>query len=490
MPDVRIAIVDNGVDEVFLKKPLEYKVLITEDGDCIPDNSDMEHVSFLHGTTCAQIIEKYFPEGNLSSVKVLDEKGTGLLTKLLPAMEWCLQNQINILNVSLGSMHFQDRDQIRTLINEYAVKGLIVIAATANSGYVSYPAALSHVIGVAIDRDAYNDFTGNGHLGIDVLVPGEQELISGEKKITAQKSNSYAAPYITALIGKLAMEKPMINIYIAKLALASIIEEHKVYLSPVYEEPDWIHNALIKTTGRKSRAEYYFNAVDEKAVEEMRHADVIHSIDTVVIDDLSKVEGGSFNNKNIIYLGKEKVKQPNTNKFFWSSENRLKQILNREHIEIEAEMEHELKIPVILCEWKDEIDEMFLLSQLKKSFGKGGYYLYTISFCAESVLYDLEYIPEEVLEEKYISSLYRFIYWQTHYKQNDAVLIGSPLYFGKQKLCLQDKIDLKITLERCEIGYRTLFLYEDIAVGDVRSPEIDTEYIQTIFRKIREVLGE
>lgn len=479
MHGVKIAIIDNGVDEAFLKKPLEYKISVTNEGKCICDNSSMEQVNFMHGTTCAMIIEKYFPECTLSSVKILNEDGTGLLTTLRPAIEWCLQHQVKIINLSLGSVHFKDKNLIRTLINEYSAQGLIIIAATSNSGYVSYPASLSHVIGVAIDSNEYNNFTCNEHLGLDVLVPIEHELIIKNEKMVASKNNSYAAPYITALAGRLYYETPSLNVYGIKRALHSAAEYQKIHFLSSYDEPDWIHTALVKTAGSKSQAKYYFNTSDETVPEGTKR------IDTVIIDDLSEIKEGAFHDKNIIYLGNEKVDSPLTEGFFWSSQNRLRQILNSAC----DEKEPEFNIPIILCEWKKGLDEMFLLSELKKNFYKDGYHIYAVSFHTESVLYDLEYIPEKALEKEYESSFGHFIYRQTYYKQNDALLFGLPPELIHKSALLQSWADMRITFEQEKQDYQVSFLSEDIALENIRFKEIDYESIQMVFQKIKEILG-
>lgn len=480
MHSVKIAIIDNGIDETLLKKPLEYKIFITNEGKCVSDDSNMAQVSFMHGTTCAMIIEKYFPECTLSSVKILNEDGTGLLSKLGPAMEWCLQHQIKIINLSLGSAHFKDKGLIRTLINQYSVQGLLVIAATSNNGHVSYPASLSNVIGVAIDGNEYNNFADNRHLGIDVLTPAEHELLIGSEKMAVQKSNSYAAPYITALAGKLSFEMASLNVCEIKRALQSAAKYHGIHLLPGYYEPDWIHTALVRTAGPGSSAEYYFNTADETVPEGTSR------IDTVIIDDLSEIKECDFHDKNIVYLGNEKLKRPLTDRFFWSSQNRLEQILN----DTDDENESELNIPIILCEWEEDIDEMFLLSELKRSFYRDGYHIYAVSFHAESVLYDLEYIPEEVLEKEYESTFNRFIYWQTYYKQNDALLFGLHHKLKQKTAQLQDRADLRITFDRWKTNFRVSFLCEGIVAGNILFEKMNSPSIQMIFQKIKEIMAE
>ena len=91
------------------------------------------------------------------------------------------------------------------MVNQYANKGLIIIAATANSGYTAFPASFSNVIGVKA-KDTFNiDAEGLRDKGVDFAAPSEHKIWFGGNDITLQKSNSYAAPYVTAMAGRLML---------------------------------------------------------------------------------------------------------------------------------------------------------------------------------------------------------------------------------------------------------------------------------------------
>ena len=48
--------------------------------------------------------------------------------------------------------------------------GLIIVAATANSGFVTYPASLTNVIGIATTDSPLNYFKDYMQMGIDSVV--------------------------------------------------------------------------------------------------------------------------------------------------------------------------------------------------------------------------------------------------------------------------------------------------------------------------------
>ncbi|MFR2620997.1 MAG: S8 family serine peptidase [Clostridia bacterium] len=97
---------------------------------------------FLHGTICAMIIGLNCADAELYSYKLLDNTGKGNVDDLKSAFDWCLMNNIRLVNLSFGTTHFKDKGIIRQLVNQYANKGLIIIAATANSGVYGFPGIL------------------------------------------------------------------------------------------------------------------------------------------------------------------------------------------------------------------------------------------------------------------------------------------------------------------------------------------------------------
>ncbi len=82
----------------------------------------------------------------------------------------------------------------------------------------------------------------------------------------------------------------------------------------------------------------------------------------------------------------------------------------------------DINIPIIICKIDKWQDEMLWLFKLRKYFGDDGYNIYPISETIESVLYDMEYIPKQLLRKKNMDQIHNFLYWQTYFNQSDAVL--------------------------------------------------------------------
>ena len=390
----RIAGLDNGADEKILAL-CGLPDIIQQNKGNISDEEDL----FLHGTNCAMIIGLNCADAELYSYKLLDNTGKGNVDDLKSAFDWCLMNNIRLVNLSFGTTHFKDKGIIRQLVNQYANKGLIIIAATANSGYTAFPASFSNVIGVKA-KDTFNiDAEGLRDKGVDFAAPSEHKIWFGGNDITLQKSNSYAAPYVTAMAGRLMMEQSWINnVWQIKKHLYQ-----KFRGKCVQYIPDWIEKGWIAGKVLKSKAEVYFEvAAKEEA-------------DTVILYD--KNEFNEYREKHIVYLGNEIAEQPDTQCFFWSRRNRKEQILCS-RIKKES-----INIPVILIKSDKEQDQIWWLTELRKCFEAEGYNAYAISTEQESVLYDLEYIPFAV-DEDISNKIGDFLYWQTYYNQSDLIICG------------------------------------------------------------------
>ena len=331
--EIQIAVIDSGLNEKLLdRKKIRNRFEVDENNDFIEERSMSKASDFLHGTICAIIIEKYCPDAVFNSIRILNQNGTGGVEKLEPALEWCCKNNIKIVNLSLGTTHFKEKDILKKLINRYTYKGLVFVAAISNIGYFTFPASFTNVIGVANVESPLSYSKDYIHLGIDTVTISEHIIMLENKEHKTSPSNSYAAPYICALIAnKLSNDKTLDIVKLKRYAK----EQSHIEMTVDSYEPDWIYRAYISGRGTMSRAEYYFETVTGV------YDEIQGKIDTV-----------------IAYSG--------------------------------------LEVPVVILAVEDVIDKFYILTELKRAFANGGYNAYTIGMEPECVLYALEYMPEPV----------------------------------------------------------------------------------------------
>lgn len=473
MREDRIAIIDNGINrDLICKDKIQAQIVIDENNRCIEDKNEIQITDFQHGTFCALIVEKYNSHCILNSVRILDRNGKGGIEKIEPALEWCYQHNIRVVNLSFGTTNFNECEKLKKLVNKYAYNGMIIVAATANSGFVSYPASFTNVIGVATIGSPLSYSKDYMQMGIDTVVPSEHMVKMFDEEIRTSLSNSYAAPYVCALIAnRLNIDKAL---DIKKLKEYAREQSRTEMVGGVYE-PDWVYRAYV--TGRKktSRADYYFETVSGEFNE------IREEVDTVIACSVSDLESLDAKNKNVIYLGKEDIYNIDVHGFFWSRETRQQQILNNHY------QGNSLEVPVVVLAIETAIDSFYILTELKRAFACDGYNAYTIEMEPECVLYGLEYMPEPVSDYEAWKT---FIESQVFYKQSDLVIWCVPLDDKEKFLKVYPDCDVEIIL--CNEGENILakFSFENEKIEKRISRLLDREEIEEIYHIIETKLTE
>lgn len=469
----RIAIIDNGINrDLICKEKIQAQVVIDENNRCIEDKNEIQITDFQHGTFCALIVEKYNSHCILDSVRILDKTGKGGIEKIEPALEWCYQHNIRVVNLSFGTTNFNECEKLRKLVNKYAHNGMIIVAATANSGFVSYPASFTNVIGVATKDSPLNYARDYMQMGIDTVVQSEHMVKVFDEEIRTSLSNSYAAPYVCALIAnRLNIDK---TLDIRELKKYAREQSHTEMVGGVYE-PDWVYRGYV--TGRKktSRANYYFETVSGEFNE------IWEEVDTVIACSVADLESLDAKNKNVIYLGKEDIYNIDVQGFFWSRETRQQQILNNHY------QGNSLEVPVVVLAIEEAIDSFYILTELKRAFACDGYNTYMIEMEPECVLYGLEYMPEPVADYEAWKT---FIESQVFYKQSDLVIWCVPLDDKEKFLKVYPECDVEIIL--CNEGENILakFSFENEKIEKRISRLPDKKEIEKIYHIIETKLTE
>ena len=243
-----ITIIDDGINQnLYATGELQYNLHIT------PELEICKRVGYdpflpSHGTTCAAIIKKYAPDAVLSSIKILnDESRKGMKAQLIKALEWCADNGVRLVNLSLGTIDFKDFIEVEKAVNYTVEKGVIIVAACNNLNIFTCPASLESVIGVKCDcskklRKQKYIYNANMTDGVDLTACGSHKLTkyNGETKITSA-CNSFAAPAITALVYNMIKNEPNISIYEIKRKLKKKLVKPSICITNFLKRNNYSH---------------------------------------------------------------------------------------------------------------------------------------------------------------------------------------------------------------------------------------------------------
>ena len=172
---------------------------------------------FGHGSQVASIIKGQIGMANgctLYNLKwVTDVGGTGTEAKLIEALQYCIDNNIDFVNVSLSVF---ETTEITAKLNECRAAGVIVIAASGNSSTVAntfYPARLENVIAVnTVKEDGTLHYLSYLPAGtIDIACNGYQNEVVDKNGTLTQISagTSFSSPFFTAMC---AVEKQRLGL--------------------------------------------------------------------------------------------------------------------------------------------------------------------------------------------------------------------------------------------------------------------------------------
>lgn len=202
---IKVAILDTGIDLDHLDLQANIKGQVNMISPLKSGNDDNGHGTHVAGTVAAVDnaigVVGVGSEISLYAVKVLSKTGSGWLSDLIEGLQWCINNRMEVVNMSLGTssdnQSFHD-----AIINAYQA-GVTLVAAAGNNGAsggsVDYPAKYPETIAVsAIGQDnrlaAFSSFGPE----VDLAAPGVNiKSTYNDGYYKTLNGTSMATPHVT-----------------------------------------------------------------------------------------------------------------------------------------------------------------------------------------------------------------------------------------------------------------------------------------------------
>lgn len=205
--NIKIGILDTGIDRA-------HPDLHVSAGRNFIDNNSNYQDDNGHGTHVAGIIASLnndigtlgiAPNSSIYALKFLDTNGEGSTTDLAAAIDWAIQQDLDILNMSFG---LSGSDPIITNLLDKAYKNdMLIVGAAGNEGVnsVAFPAKNANVIAVsAINKQKRLASFSNTGPQIEVTAPGvgvKSTYLNNQ--YTYMDGTSMATPYVTGYLALL-----------------------------------------------------------------------------------------------------------------------------------------------------------------------------------------------------------------------------------------------------------------------------------------------
>jgi subtilisin family serine protease len=220
---LRIAVIDSGVN------PGHPHISGVAGGVSIVGPDEIEEDSFLdvlgHGTAVMAAIQERAPEAEYFAVKLFHKSLRTSTPALLAAIEWAIAKGVDAVNLSLGTLNFEYEGRFRTLVENAAARGTILVSAREAGDKICLPGCLPGVIGVKVDWDCprtryrFQDEEG----GRVYYASGYPRSLPGMPRERNLHGISFAVANMTGFVLRARESHPMDDIQAVLAAEAAVI---------------------------------------------------------------------------------------------------------------------------------------------------------------------------------------------------------------------------------------------------------------------------
>ncbi len=260
---VKVGVVDSGIDPSHPKVgPLAGSVEFAFDPQgeivCRAATGDLSG----HGTACAGLIRRKAPTAALYSLRILDTSQRADLRLLTAAIRWAASQDLDLLNLSLGTIQPEGIADLQAACRQAVAAGLILVAAAHEEGLTSYPAAFPEVIGVrgGTFSQLHGYYYRDGESSECVARGETQRLCWLGGREVLMGGNSFAAAQLSGLVALIRQAFPGTNLDTVRRALkANALPEQNQHLHPPplpqRENPfNWLRRAVLYPFGKEMHA--------------------------------------------------------------------------------------------------------------------------------------------------------------------------------------------------------------------------------------------
>ncbi|MCU9614801.1 S8 family serine peptidase [Caldibacillus lycopersici] len=231
---IKVAVIDTGIalhDDLQVAGGISFVDYTTSYYD---DNGHGTHVAGIIAAKNNNIgVVGIAPDVQLYSVKVLDFDGSGYISDLVEAIQWSIENDMDILNISSGSL--VNSQILERMINAAYENGLLIVAAAGNDGTedtkidtINYPGKFDSTIAVgALDENNQRAIFSSTGSALEISAPGENIVSTYlNNGYISMSGTSMATPVVSGIVALLKEANPNLT----NIQLRSLLQKGSIDL--------------------------------------------------------------------------------------------------------------------------------------------------------------------------------------------------------------------------------------------------------------------
>jgi subtilisin family serine protease len=200
---VKIAVVDSGVNSYHSHVTgIDGGIALRVNRDGWIEYHDDLRDRLGHGTAVTAVLKYLIPDASIFAVKIFDEKLVTYPSVLAEAIYWCMEEKMDIVNLSLGIA--RDDEKVREACQMAFEAGIILVSAYDEANQLYWPAKYETVLGVCAGEVPRNQwqFVSNKFFracGYPRELPSNAQLYN-------MHGHSFAAAHFSASVARLLKE--------------------------------------------------------------------------------------------------------------------------------------------------------------------------------------------------------------------------------------------------------------------------------------------
>lgn len=202
---VKVAVIDSGIN------PYHSHIGHVSGGISISVNKEMlieyreDYRDRLgHGTAVAAAVREECGECELYSIRIFDEKLATYPSVLAAGLEWAIEQQMEIINLSLGTA--KEDERLRALCKTAHEKGMFIMAALDEQRGGVYPAKYEGVYAVSSGSLKPGQFEYLGERRFQAC--GYPRELTGDHQVYNLHGHSFASARMSGIIAKSLLHCP------------------------------------------------------------------------------------------------------------------------------------------------------------------------------------------------------------------------------------------------------------------------------------------